>query len=168
VVECALYSWPLSGVARRAVVLSGADVTVVDADADADAEAVTATEFGEWLHEPDPAVLRANAVSALARTEGLASLSPDSTWLTGARPSTSPALRSYLMIEELTGGTRQQRRRLAELGVARATVKSRDVDVDPREARRSLGIAEGPERVIVLTRRGGRVVSLLTQPAAAR
>jgi hypothetical protein len=44
-------------------------------------------------------------------------------------------------------------------------VKSRDVAVEPREVLRSLGVAEGPERVLVMTRREGRVLSLLTQPA---
>ena len=95
-------------------------------------------------------------------------LGPGSTWLTGDRTSTSPALRCFLVDVELSGTTRQQRRVLADRGVTRATVKSRDIDVDPTAVLRTLGLREGPEHVLVLTRHAGRTVSLLTQPAAAR
>ncbi len=165
VVELSLYSWPLSGVARRAVVLGTSTVTVVDAD---DASTPVAEEVGTWLHEPDPAVLRASALAALARGEEARLVGEASTWLTSGHPSSSPALRSHLVVAELTGSPRAQRRQLAELGVARVTVKSRDVAAEPREVLRDLRVREGGEHVVVLTRRGGRVISLLTQPAVAR
>jgi hypothetical protein len=124
-----------------------------------------ADDLGGWLHEPDPAISRAGALSVLAAQQQLSAVDADSSWLTGDRPSSSPALRSYLVLAELAGSLRQQRRQLADLGVTRLTVKSRDVAVEPREVLRSLGVTEGPERVLVMTRRDGRVLSLLTQPA---
>jgi hypothetical protein len=163
VVECSLYSWAVSGVARRAVVMAPPPPTIVDADPAL--VLPTADAIVAWLHEPDPAVIRAGAVPALAAQESLAGVDPASSWLTGERPSTSPALRSYLVLAELAGSPRQQRRLLADEGVRRLTVKSRDVTLEPRAVLRSLGLAEGPERVLVVTRREGRVVSLLTQPA---
>jgi hypothetical protein len=77
-------------------------------------------------------------------------------------------VRSYLVTEELAGPPRQQRRRLAELGVQRLTVKSRDVDIDPAATRRALGVREGPDQVLILTRRGGRTLSLLATAAVTR
>jgi hypothetical protein len=166
IVECALYSWPTGQAARRAVILQHGVVTVLDGSPD---PLPTASALGSWLHEPDASVLRAGALGALgARDAGLASVGPPSTWLTSEHPSTSPALRSHLVLAELTGTARQRRRTLADLGVTRATVKSRDVDVEPRRVLRELGLAEGPERVIVMTRRGDRPVSYLVEPAAAR
>jgi hypothetical protein len=165
-VECTAYSWPAFPAARRAVLLQGSVVTLVDADDDAPPVPVGA--LGTWLHEPDPAVVRTGAVPALGAAVGLASVGPDSSWLTSDAPSTGPALRSYHVVGELTGSARQQRRQVADLGIRRLTVKSRDVDVDPRAVLRGLGVAEGAGPVLVMTRRDGRVVSLLAEPAAAR
>jgi hypothetical protein len=163
VVECSLASWPLSGASRRAVVMTPTPPTVVDADPTLSCP--RAETIGTWVHEPDPAVARAGAVPALAAQQGLALIDADSSWLTGETPSGSPALRSYLVLAELVGSPRQQRRQLADLEVSRLTVKSRDVAAEPRDVLRSLGVTEGPERVLVMTRRDGRSLSLLTQPA---
>ena len=168
VVECAVHSWPLNPAARRAVVLSGDSPTVVDAD-DESPRLPVATHLHAWLHEPDPAVQRARVVGSLRELDdSLEAVDPESSWLTGDRPSTSAAYRSHLVVEELTGSPRAQGRRLAGLGVRRLTVKSRDVAADPRRTLRDLGVAEGPGLVLVLTRREGRVVSVLAEPAAAR
>lgn len=166
VVECSLFSWPISGHARRAVVLTRTGVTVVPGDPSRRPTVVD--DADAWLVEPDPAVLRAQAMGTLADEEGLSWLGEGSTWLTGPRASDSPALRSYLVLEALDGSSRRQRRRLAELGITGLTVKSRDVGLDPRDVRRSLGVSEGPSHVLVMTRRDDRIVSWLTQPAAAR
>ena len=165
VVECAVASWPLFGATRQAVVLDGSLTTVVAAGA---GELPWAPELGSWVHEPDPAVVRAGALPSLAAQELLAGIDAESTWLTSERPCDSPAVRSFLVVDELPGPTRQQRRRLADLGVQRLTVKTRDVGADPAAVRRSLGVREGGEHVLILIRRGGRVLSLLTTPAAAR
>lgn len=166
VVECALFSWPISGHPRRAVVVTSTGVTVVPGDPAL--VPPVADDADVWLVEPDPAVLRAHALGALADAEGLSWLGEGSTWLTGPTASDSPALRSYLVIEAMHGSHRQQRRRLSDLGITHLTVKSRDVGLDPREVRRSLGVVEGPAHVLVMTRRDSRIVSWLTQPAAAR
>jgi hypothetical protein len=165
VVECAVYSWDAIGADRQAVVVAGDAVTVIRAD---ESEAPLASSVGPWLHEVDVAVSRAGATAALAGEEGLAGVGEESSWLTGDHASTSPALRSYLVTAELTGGSRQRRRQLADFGITRCTVKSRDVSADPRAELKSLGVSEGPDAVVVMTRRAGRVVSWLTQPASAR
>ncbi len=162
VVECSLASWALSGTARRAVVMTPPPPTVIDADPLL--SCARADVIGTWVHEPDPAVVRAGAVAALAAQQGLSAVDADSSWLTGDRPASSPALRSYLVLAELAGSARQQRRQLVDLGVSRLTVKSRDVAAEPRAVLRSLGVTEGPDRVLVMTRRDGRALSLLTQP----
>jgi hypothetical protein len=165
IVECAVASWPLLEATRQAVILDGDRPTLVRAD---DGDLPIAASVGAWVHEPDPAVLRAGALAALASQEELAGLDPDSTWLTGGRSCSSPAVRSHLVVAELAGPTRQQRRQLADLGVQRLTVKSRDVSIEPAAVLRSLGVREGGEHVLILTRRGGRSLSLLARPAAAR
>ena len=165
VVECAAYSWPALAAAGQAVVIGTGQETIVPVTS---SPLAVAGELGTWIHEPDPAVVRAGALASLAEQEGMLAVDPAGTWLTGPRPSTCPALRSHLVVEELRGSPRQQRRRLADLGIRRATVKSRDVDVEPRQVLRSLGLTEGPGHVLALTRRDGQSITLLVEPAAAR
>lgn len=170
VVECALYSWPLLPTERQAVVFAaGTASTIPTGDADMTGAGMTvAQQLGDWLIEPDPAVVRAGALTSLADRTGTLPLGQGSTWLTGDNPPDSPVVRGYRVIAELDGAPRQQRRALADLGVARATVKSRDVDVDPRSVLRSLGLAEGGTHVIVLTRHEGRTLAVLTETAPVR
>ncbi len=164
VVECSLASWPLSGVSRRAVVMTPPPPTVVDADPVADLPSCRGDRpLGARARPGGRPSRRGSRHSRPSR--GWPPSTPESSWLTGDAPSGSPALRSYLVVTELTGSARQHRRQLADLGVTRLTVKSRDVAAEPRAVLKSLGVTEGPERVLVMTRREGRALSLLTQPA---
>ena len=127
-----------------------------------------AQRLGGWLIEPDPAVVRAGALTSLAAGIGASPLGADSTWLTGDRLPDSSVVRGYRVVAELGGATKQQRRALADLGITRVTVKSRDVDVDPHSMLRSLGLSEGGTHVLVLTRREGRMLAVLTEPTPVR
>jgi len=165
VVECAVASWPLAEGTRRAVVLDGDNTAVVVARDDAVAPCSPPLS---WIHEPDPAVVHAGALDSLAVDHGLSRIDGESTWLTGPAPTWTPLLRSYEVIARLEGSSKAQRRQVAELGLSRLTAKTRDVDVAPSAALRSLGVDEGPEAVLVLTRRAGRQLSLVARPAARR
>ena len=168
VVECSVYSWPVFAASRRAVLMTAGRTQVVDAHPCEGPQIAAAP--GRWLHEPDPAVSQASAVPALAAAHpGLLSLGPGSSWLTSDDvPDAGAALRSYRVLAELSGSEREQRRQLAERGVTRLTVKSRDVDVEPRDVLRRLSVAEGAGHVLVLTRLATRAVSLLAEPAVPR
>ena len=168
VVECAVYSWDALGADRRAAVVapSGA-IIVLGGRAEA---APTAEAIGPWLHEPDPAVVRAGLAGALAReVPGVAQVDPDSSWLTGAEVARSPRLdalmRSYRVLAELTGSAADQRRELARHDVGAITVKTADVSADPAAIRRRLDRPEGAGHVVIVLTRLGRAISLLALPA---
>ena len=164
VVECAVASWPMADGMRRAVSLAGDGEAV--AIARTDAAATTSTPLA-WIHEPDPAVVQAGALDSLAVDLRLSRIDRASTWLTGPEPARTPLVRSYETLAVLSGSSRDQRRQVAALGLRRLTAKTRDVDVTPDKALRSLGVAEGPDAVLVLTRESGRLLSLLARPASA-
>ena len=132
--------------------------------ADPDRECARADVIGSWLHEPDPAVVaRRGRAPRSPRRRG------SSPWIAtaaGSPENSRPAARPCAA----TSCWRAGRQRPAAAApardldrVGRLTVKSRDVAVEPREVLRSLGVTEGPERVLVMTRRDGRVA----QPADA-
>lgn len=163
-VEAQVASWSLAPANRRAVVL-GDDETLVDAAPAIPLRYLASDEdVSPVLYEPDPAVVRANAVGALAALHGLRGLDPASSWLVGSDTAPDPALRAFRLVAEVDGSPRDRRRQLAALGIDRIVVKSRDVPVDPARARRDLGVAEGGSQVLVMTRRDGRTVSYLATP----
>ena len=167
VVDCAVYSWPVFAAPRRAVVWSDGRSTVIDAG-DSTSPPV-ADAVGAWLHEPDPAILRAGAVGTLAAAHsGLRTLGRESTWLTSDADLVSDTARSFEVIEQLTGSTTEQRRQLDRLRVVALTVKSRDVDVAPATALRELGRAEGIDHILIITRLGMRTIRLVCSPARPR
>lgn len=165
-VEAQVASWPLAQAERRAVVLGPGVEVVIDADPTAAAVLLTDDEpLPAFLYEPDPAVARAGAVAAVAAVHGLRGLDAHSSWLAGDEPAyATPALRGFRVVTELTGSTRDRRRALRDLGIERVVVKSRDVSIDPATVRRDLGVAEGGDHVLVLTRRAGRMVTYLALP----
>jgi hypothetical protein len=162
-VECALYSWLPAG---RAAVLVGTDGThVFDADG---RTCRPSTQIRHYLHEPDPAIGRAQANGALLDLDPqLAAVDAESTWLTGDTPLHSPAVRSYEVLAELSGSAKQQRATLAANGVERLSVKCRDTADTPSNVLRDLGLREGADAVLVVTRRAGRVVRALCRAAAS-
>ncbi len=167
VVECAIYSWPILDTPRRATVWVGDDVVTIDADD----EPYDARPTGSchWLHEPDPAILKAHAVSAVLRANpGVWSFDAESTWLASPEETDAVYLRSFAVIEELQGSTTSQRRQLDRLGVDGLTVKSRDAGVAPHAVLRELDRREGNDHVLVMTRRAGRTVRIVCRPAPRR
>lgn len=158
--ECTAWSWPAFPPSRRAVIM-GEAVTVVEPRTNAPC----AEGLGALLHEPDPAIIRAG----LLRDLGVAWLDEASTWLTSddpAPPELAPTMRSFRVLGTLAGPTAEQRQALATLGVTRAVIKSRDVDVDPGKELARLHLREGGTHVIVMTRHRGRLLSAVTQPVA--
>jgi len=162
VVECALYSWDAVGSARSAVIIT--DGGLVSVPTDPTAEPTFAHSIETWLHEVDPAVMQSGGADTLARDQRMTRLDPRSSWLTSDAPAPSVALRSHRVIAVLEGTGKQQRAQLRDLGVTRATVKCRDVAVEPGRLLREVGLREGPDDILVVTTISGRRTTLLVEP----
>lgn len=162
VVECFTTSWPIGSGRSRATVIADSGVHTLVADGASD----EITPVGAWLFEPDPAVIRAQAVDAL-RPHGLGRIDTAGVWLTSDRPapaSAVPFVRGFRIVTELTGSTVQLRRQLDELGIDRLTVKSRDVRIAPEVALRELRRREGDGHVLILARVNGRTGRWIATP----
>ena len=167
VVECAIYSWSILPTPRRATVWVDGEVVVIDADD----EPNETRPHGpiDWMHELDPAILKAEAVGAVLRANPeLWSFDEESTWHASADEADAVYLRSFAVIEELQGSTTSQRRQLDRLAVDGLTVKCKDAGVAPHAVLRELDRREGNDHVLVITRRSGRTVRILCQPAPRR
>ena len=95
-------------------------------------------EPGEFLIEPDPAVIAAGAVDDLAGRHGLWRVDRQLAWLFGPDPLDTPLARSYRVLRRVTGRPRDVSRAIAELGGGTVEVKTRGLKLDTDRLQRSL------------------------------
>jgi SAM-dependent methyltransferase len=144
---------------RRATVLPGPHVLEPDGGG-----AAAVSKIGAFLHEPDPAVIRAGLVSTLARRIGADLIDPEIAYLTGADPVSGPFSVSYAVEEVLPFNLKLLRRRLRELDVGIVDIKKRGSPLTPEELRPRLRLEGGERKTVVLTRASGNPVAVIARP----
>ena len=164
--EAALWSNSLASVRRRATVIGeGGLATLTEEDAPPLGEGgVEVRPVGEFLYEPDGAVIRAGLVTAVAAGVGGGLVDEHIAYVTGDAAFRTPFARGYRVREELPYREKPLRAALRERGIGRLTIKKRGVSVVPDELRKRLAPAGDAEGTIVLTRVAGQGVCLLVEP----
>lgn len=163
VVEVVLWSGALArpGVRRAALVLGpqGAAELVAAHDA-ADVEP---GPLGEYLYEPDGAVIRARLIGDLARRIEGRMLDETIAWVTADRLEPTPFARTFRVLERWPLDAKKVARALRERGIGTIEIKKRGVDIDPAAFRRQLK-PQGPHAAtLVLTRIAGERAALLCE-----
>jgi hypothetical protein len=163
VVELAVWTGALarSGVGRAALVIRGD--TAHELVAPADTEDAPVGPLGDYLYEPDGAVIRARLIGDLARANGAWMLSDGIAYFTGDRLVESPFARGFRVLDRLPADERHLRQALHARGVGTLEIKKRGVDVDPAALRTRLKLKGDDAATIVLTREEGRHVALLVE-----
>lgn len=164
--EAALWAGALATTRRRATVIGdGGLATLTDEDAPGPEDGPAPVRaVGEYLYEPDGAVIRAGLVTAVAAGTGGGLIDEHIAYVTGDAAFRTPFARSYRVLEELPQREKQLRAALRERGVGRLTIKKRGVAVVPEELRKRLALSGDAEATIVLTRAAGKGVCLLVEP----
>jgi SAM-dependent methyltransferase len=159
--EAALWSGRLASTARRATVIAPGGLATLTEDDDPGSEV---RAVGEFLYEPDGAVVRAGLVTAVAHGVEGGLVDRHIAYVTSDRSFRTPFARSYQVLEELPFREKQLRAALRERGVGRLTIKKRGVDVVPEQLRKRLDLSGDAEATIVLTRVAGHGTALLVRP----
>lgn len=163
VVELVLWSEPLArdGIRRSALVLSSGGVAELSAPADSpDAEA---GDLGEYLLEPDGAVIRARLIGDLARRVDGRMLDPTIAWITGDDPAPTPFGQTFRVLERFPLDVKTLKRELSARGIGTLEIKKRGVDIDPAQFRTRLGLAGAGSATLVLTRVAGARAAILVE-----
>ncbi|WP_101653468.1 THUMP-like domain-containing protein [Brevibacterium ihuae] len=168
VVEVALYAGDAIGRAgRNALVLDPrGPVEVHESEVPAEDEDGIG-EIGEYLFEPDGALVRAGLVTALCEPLAVRRISKPIAYLTGdALPTGAGArlVRGYRIREVLPAGLKPLRRALVSRGIGQVVIKKRGADIVPDQVRRRLKLPAGDKATLVFTRLGENHVVLLTEP----
>ena len=149
------------GVRRAALVLrEGEHHELV---ADADAPDVETRPLGEYVYEPDGAVIRARLIGLLAGQLGAGMVGDGIAYLTADRPTATPFAQVFRVLETLPAGEKQLRRALAERGIGRLEIKKRGVPIDPAALRRRLRLNGPNSATLILTRAQSAHVALLAE-----
>lgn len=163
VVELAVWTAALArpGVGRAALVIRGD--AAHEMVAAADSEDAPVGPLGDFLYEPDGAVIRARLIGDLARANGAWMLSEGIAYLTADREFDTSFARGFRVIERLPADERHLRQALHSRGVGTLEIKKRGVDVDPAALRTRLKLKGDTSATVVLTREEGRHVALLVE-----
>jgi hypothetical protein len=149
------------GIGRSALVIG--DHGTAELAAAADSEDVGIGSLGEYLFEPDGAVIRARLIGDLARSIDARMLSEQIAYLTADAPAQTPFAVCFRITETLPLDERAIKKRLAALGVGTLEIKKRGVDIDPAAFRSKLSLRGDRNATLFLTRVAGKRVALLAE-----
>lgn len=160
-IELVLWSGALArdGVRRAALVIRGEAAHELTASADAADEPPRA--LGEYLHEPDGAVIRARLIGDVARSLEAGVLDEKIAYLTSDAALTSPFVQTFRVRETLSADPKKLGQALRARGIGRLEIKKRGVDIDPAALRRTLKLKGDEEATLVLTRVGSKRLAIL-------
>ncbi len=112
------------------------------------------SRIGDWLYDPDPALIRADLLDGFASMHGLSRFQPGIDLLTGTCPIDSPFLTKIAVDDVLPLDLKRLRSIVLERKLGPLEIKTRGVDLRPEEVRHTLR-PQGPNAAtIVLV--GGR------------
>ena len=159
--EAALWSGRLATTSRRATVIGhGGLATLTDAE-DPGGET---RDVGEFLYEPDGAVIRAGLVTAVAAGVRGGLVDDHIAYVTSDEAFRTPFARGFRVVETLPYREKALRAALRERSIGSLTIKKRGVGVVPDELRKRLSLTGDQAATIVLTRARGHGVALLVEP----
>ena len=151
------------GVRRRATVIDGGCLTWDSEDAPQAAVAPP----GEYLYDPDPAVVRSHLVGLLAQQLGAWLVTEQVAYLSADRPTATPFARCFRVLRREAYGRRRVRQVLAAEGWRAHEILRRRFPVAPaqlaRELRGATGAAAQPVS-LVCTRVDERPVIFICEP----
>ncbi|WP_327150256.1 class I SAM-dependent methyltransferase [Nocardia sp. NBC_01329] len=161
--EACLWSAGLreAGIARRATVLTsaGAISTLTDADPDE----IPERDPGEWIVDPDGAVVRAGLVRHYGARHGLWQLDPRIAYLTGDR--LPDGVRGFRILDRCVLREKVLRAELRRRDCGRLEILVRGVDIDPDVLRRRLKLTGSRPYTLVITRIGSAATVFLCEPS---
>ncbi|MCP2264833.1 class I SAM-dependent methyltransferase [Promicromonospora thailandica] len=184
VVEAGLWFGPLApdGPGRSALVLR----TFTDDDGKehtlsrtvrGDDDAPDVGAVGQYLYEPDGAVIRAGLVAQAAAELGGRLVDPTIAYVTTDSPADLPPARpaepagapapiatGYRVLDTMPFGLKRLKSYLRDRGVGRVTIKKRGTAVVPEQLRKQLVLTGTEEATIVLTRVAGTQQVLVVEP----
>jgi hypothetical protein len=136
---------------------------IVEEITDAEPDDIAEAPPGEWIVDPDGAIVRAGLVRQYAARHGLWQLDPRIAYLTGNEIPTGT--RGFRILEQLKVSEKALRQELHRLDAGSLEILVRGLDVDPDALRKRLKLRGSQPFALVLTRIGRNGVAFLCEQA---
>jgi THUMP domain-like len=161
VVEVGLWFGALArpGISRAALIVS--DEGTSELTAAEDSEDAEIGELGEYLYEPDGAVIRARLIGDLVRSVDGRMLDRSIAYFTADRVISTPFAVGFRVVETFPFDEKTLKRELGARKIGSLEIKKRGMDVDPAQLRTKLSLKGSGSATLILTRAGGKRVALL-------
>jgi SAM-dependent methyltransferase len=159
--EAVLWSGRLATTRRRATVIGHGGLATLT---DEDDPGGSARDVGEFLYEPDGAVIRAGLVTAVAAGVKGGLVDDHIAYVTSDEAFRTPFARGFQVIETLPYREKALRAALRVRNIGSLTIKKRGVGVVPDDLRKRLSLTGDEAGTIVLTRPRGHGIALLVEP----
>ena len=123
-----------------------------------------ARELGEFVAEPDGAVIRAGLVGTLADELGAGLLDATIAYLTADSAAATPFARWFRVEESMPLDVKRLASALRARNIGAVEIKKRGVDVVPERLRTQLKLRGHSSATVMLTRVAGRHTALIARP----
>ena len=149
-VEVLLRAGPLAEAgSRKAVIVGSEHVEFVGQE-----EQAEIAPLGQYIFEPDSALVRSHLIGAFAKRNNLNLISKDIAYLTSDKDLETPWLKRYRVVEVLPLGDKEIRRYCADNNIGSLEIKKRGVDITPEALRPKLKLKGTGVATLILTKVG--------------
>ena len=121
-------------------------------------------ELGEYVYEPDNALIRSGLIADFAKPLGLTLISPDIAYLSSNEKISSPWLRGYQVIDNLVFDRKKLKAYVRENNIGILEIKKRGSDISPEELRKQLSPKGEGAATLIVTRVGDAHRVLVAKP----
>ena len=119
--------------------------------------------LGEYLHEPDNAVIRSHLINELAEQTNTHTIDPQIAYLTGNENITSPWLKTYKIKETLPFDRKQLKAYIKQNEIGILEIKKRGADITPEQLRKELSPKGPNSATLIITRIGESHLALFVE-----
>jgi len=158
-----LLRWGTDNATRRATVVAGDLLDPITTSIDASDDFAPIESPGEFLIEPDAAVLAADAVDALATEHDLWRIDPELGWLFADRAIHTPLAHTFRVLHEVPGRVKDIRRAIADVDGGIVEIKPRGLRLDTDKLQRTLRGKGTRPLAILWTKLGQRQVAFVAE-----
>ncbi len=147
---------------KTSVTLLHKDITLVDSDlSDTEPDISTA---GDYLYEPDPALIRSGLLGRKAAYLGMRLINKDIAYMSADTGIDDPFFTGYRVLEKMPFNMKRLEKALRGGNVGVLTVKKRGFPMQPEEVISKLRLNGKENATVILTREMGRHTAYIVEP----
>lgn len=121
-------------------------------------------QIGEYVYEPDNALIRSGLIADFAKPLGLTLISPEIAYLSSNEKIFSPWLRGYKIVDNLVFDRKKLKAYVRENDIGILEIKKRGSDISPEELRKQLSPKGEGAATLIVTRVGDAHRVLVAKP----